>query len=143
MLTPLEQAVVDTLLDKQGEPFDSIRQQLTHATITHREFTGVGFFTHFTLSDGAPVRRDLPDATIGDVGAEFRACSMALVFSCSSAMALSACWRVTPSTRRGPRAQMSSEFTDTKRPNHAPQRRRHRAGPSSPWRRVGNRARIR
>ena len=29
---PLEKAVVDMLLEKQGEPFDSIRQQLSDAT---------------------------------------------------------------------------------------------------------------
>ena len=33
MLTPLEEAVVDMLLEKQGEPFDSIRQQLSDATL--------------------------------------------------------------------------------------------------------------
>src|SRR4051812_21951318 len=71
MLTPLEKAVMDMLLDKRGEPFDTIRQQLSYATITERSFTGVGFFTDFAISPDAPVRRDLADATIGDVGAEF------------------------------------------------------------------------
>jgi hypothetical protein len=71
MLTPLERAVIDLLLDKQGEPFDTVRQQLTHATINKREFSGVGFFTEFRLSSDAPVRRDLPEATLGDVGAQF------------------------------------------------------------------------
>src|ERR1043166_1924227 len=71
MLTPLEKAVTDLLLDKQGEPFDTVRRQLLHATICKREFSGVGFFTEFTLPSDAPVRRDLPDATIGDVGAQF------------------------------------------------------------------------
>lgn len=71
MLTPLEQAVVDAILEKPGEPFDAIRQQLAHATITHREITGVGFFVHFALPADAPVRRDLLDVTIGDVGAAF------------------------------------------------------------------------
>jgi hypothetical protein len=71
MLTPLENAVVDALLAKPGESFDTVRQQLAHATVTKREFTGVGFFTEFVLPEHATVRRDLPDATIGDVGAEF------------------------------------------------------------------------
>ena len=71
MLTSLEKAVLDLLLEKQGEPFDTIRQQLVHATVTKREFTGVGFFTDFALPENAAVRRDLPDATIGDIGAEF------------------------------------------------------------------------
>ena len=70
MLTALEQAVIDMLLDKPGEPFEAIRQQLSHATIAERRFTGVGFFTDFAIPHNAPVRRDLPDMTIGDVGAE-------------------------------------------------------------------------
>lgn len=71
MQSPLERAVVGMLLDKPGEPFDTIRQQLWHATISARRFTGVGFFTDFTVAPDAPVRRDLPDATIGDVRADF------------------------------------------------------------------------
>ena len=71
MLTPLEKAVLDTLLDKPGAPFDTIRQQLSHAAVAKREFTGVGFFTEFTLPADAPVSRDLSDETIGGVGASF------------------------------------------------------------------------
>ena len=71
MLTPLERAVVHTMLDKQGEPFDTIRQQLAHASVTKREFTGVGFFTEFALPADVSVSRDLPDETIGGVGASF------------------------------------------------------------------------
>lgn len=71
MLTPLEQAVMDMILAKVGEPFDTIRQQLAHATVAERRFTGAGFYTDFVISSDAPVRRDLADATIGDVGAEF------------------------------------------------------------------------
>ena len=71
MLTPLEKSVIDLLLEKPGEPFDTIRQQLANANIIKRTFTAVGFFTDFELTAGAPVRRDLPDCTIGDVGAEF------------------------------------------------------------------------
>jgi hypothetical protein len=70
MLTPLEKAVLDMLLDRPGEPYATIRQQLAHATVAKREFSGVGFFTDFALPADAPVRRDLADTTIGDVGAE-------------------------------------------------------------------------
>jgi hypothetical protein len=70
MLTPLEKAVIDALLEQSGEPFDTARQQLAHVSITKRELTGVGFFTEFALPEDAPVRRDLPDATLGDVRAE-------------------------------------------------------------------------
>lgn len=70
MLTPLEKSVLDTLLDKAGEPFDTLRQQLSYSTVSSREFTGVGFFTSFALSHEAQVKRDLPDMTLGDIGAE-------------------------------------------------------------------------
>jgi hypothetical protein len=70
MLTPLEKAVIAALLEKSGEPFDTARRQLEHASITKREFTGVGFFTEFAIADDAPVRKDLPDATLGNVGAD-------------------------------------------------------------------------
>jgi len=71
MLTPLEKAVLDMMLDKRGEPFETIRQQLAHATVAKREFTGVGFFTDFSLLAAAPVRRDLPSMEITGVGTEF------------------------------------------------------------------------
>jgi hypothetical protein len=71
MLTPLEKAVLDAMLDKPGEPFETVRKQLAHAAIANREFSGVGFFTHFVVPPDAPVRRDLPSKEIGHVGAEF------------------------------------------------------------------------
>jgi hypothetical protein len=71
MLSPLEKAVLDLILDKPGEPFDTAREQLACAIVSDRQFTGAGFFAHFALPPDAPVRRDLPDATIGDVGAQF------------------------------------------------------------------------
>lgn len=69
MLTPLEKAVLDVLLDKPGEPFDTIRQQLSHAVVSQRELTGVGFFTDIVIPSDAPVRRDLMDEVIGHVSA--------------------------------------------------------------------------
>jgi hypothetical protein len=71
MLTPLEQAVIDMLLDKQGEQFDTIRQQMSHATIAERRSTGVGVYIDFVIPANAPARRDLADMTIGGVGATF------------------------------------------------------------------------
>ncbi len=70
MLTALEKSVLDMLLDKQGEPFDTLRRQLSCATVSKREFTGVGFFTKFSLPDEAQVRHTVPDMTLGGVGAE-------------------------------------------------------------------------
>jgi hypothetical protein len=71
MLTPLEKAVLDTMLDKPGEPFETVKKQLAHAAIASREFSGVGFLTDFVVPPDAPVRRDSPDKEIGPVGAEF------------------------------------------------------------------------
>jgi hypothetical protein len=71
MFTPLEKAVLDAMLDKPGEPFETVRKQLAHAAIEKREFSGVGFFTHFVVPPDAPVRRNLPNEEIGDIGAEF------------------------------------------------------------------------
>jgi hypothetical protein len=70
MLTPLEKSVLDTLLDKSGEPFDTFRRQLSFANVSKREFSGVGFFTELALPDDAPVGRDVSDMTLGDVGAQ-------------------------------------------------------------------------
>jgi hypothetical protein len=70
MLTPLEESVLNLLLLRPGEPYETIRRQLSHATVTKREFTGVGFFTEFAVPEDAPVERDLSDATLGDVAAE-------------------------------------------------------------------------
>jgi hypothetical protein len=69
-LTPLESAVLEKMLAKSGEPFDTIRDQLAHASVSSREFTGVGFFTHFAVPSEAPVRRDLASAEIDGVGAQ-------------------------------------------------------------------------
>jgi hypothetical protein len=70
MLTPLEKAVLDVMLDRPGEPYATLRQHLAHAVITKREFSGVGFFTSFMIPNDAPVRRDLADTVIQDVAAD-------------------------------------------------------------------------
>lgn len=69
-LTELEKAVLEMTLDKPGEPYETIRQQLAHARITARELTGVGFMTSLEVPADSPARRDLPDMHLGDVGAE-------------------------------------------------------------------------
>jgi len=70
MLTTLEKAVLEKLLERRGEPFDTLRRQVSCASVSKREFSGVGFFTEFALPASAQVARDVPDMTIGDVGAE-------------------------------------------------------------------------
>src|SRR6266436_4026775 len=69
-LTPLEAAVLNKLLAKPGEPFDTIRQQLAHASVSSRKFTGAGFFTRFAIPPDAPVRRDLQSTELGGIGAK-------------------------------------------------------------------------
>jgi hypothetical protein len=69
-VTPLETSVLEKLLARQGEPFDTVRQQLTHSSVSQRRFSGAGFFTHFALPPDAPVRRDLHDTELGGVEAE-------------------------------------------------------------------------
>jgi hypothetical protein len=70
MLTPLEKAVLDLMLDRPGEPCSTLRKQLAHAVVAKREFSGVGFFTYFTIPADAPVRRDLAQAVIQDIVAD-------------------------------------------------------------------------
>ncbi|PYJ09088.1 MAG: hypothetical protein DMF06_11070 [Verrucomicrobia bacterium] len=69
-LTPLESAVLEALLQPSGDPFDALRQQLAHASVAKREFSGVGFFTHFSLPTDARIRRDLSDCQLGSIGAD-------------------------------------------------------------------------
>jgi hypothetical protein len=71
MLTSLEKAVLDMMLDKPGERFEVIRRQLACATVSERRFSGVGFFTDLVVPIDAAVQRDLPNMEIGDVVAEF------------------------------------------------------------------------
>jgi hypothetical protein len=69
-LTALESAVVEKLLQKHPAFADGVREQLSHAIVSSRDYSGVGFFTNFAIPQGAPVRRELGDAELGGVGAE-------------------------------------------------------------------------
>ena len=60
------------MLDRLGELYCTLREHLAHASVSRREFTGVGFATHFTVPSDAPVRRDLSETAIYDVGADIR-----------------------------------------------------------------------
>jgi hypothetical protein len=69
-LTSFELAVVQKLLDGEGEVLSTLREQVKGITVTKREMTGVGFYTTFSVSDGA---RRLPDNAsfkFGDVTAK-------------------------------------------------------------------------
>jgi hypothetical protein len=70
-LTPLENAVLETMCQQPGKHFETIKQQLAAASVGRREFSGVGFFTDFIVPADATVKRDLPDMELTGVGAEF------------------------------------------------------------------------
>jgi hypothetical protein len=67
---PLETAVLDKLLAAPGEPSDTLRAQLAIASVSRREFTGVGFYTHFAIPSGAGVRLSSEDAELGPLLAD-------------------------------------------------------------------------
>lgn len=70
-LTPLEQAVLSKILDGDHPIFTALRKQLEKATITSREFSGVGFFTGFTYPATAQsLSLPIENLELGDVGAE-------------------------------------------------------------------------
>src|SRR5262249_45426648 len=70
MLTELERAVLDMLLAGETPALAILRQQLDQAAVQSREFSGVGFFTHFTIPPAVP-RLPLSDRLIfGAVEAE-------------------------------------------------------------------------
>jgi hypothetical protein len=75
ILTPFERDVLDWIL-RGDEPFlEVLRQQVMAASVSGREFTGVGFYVDFMVPDA--VRRldeslgTKPDFTFGSVGAIF------------------------------------------------------------------------
>lgn len=70
-LTLLEKAVLEMMIEDSGEHFETIKQQLAAASIGRREFSGVGFFSHFIVQSSATINRDLPDMELKNVGAEF------------------------------------------------------------------------
>lgn len=54
-LTELERRVMEMLLAGDHPMLETLRQQFQHANVAKREYTGVGFFTHFEVP--ADVRR--------------------------------------------------------------------------------------
>jgi hypothetical protein len=49
MLDELEKRALEMLLAGADDRLAILRSQLNAATITHREMSGVGFFTHFSI----------------------------------------------------------------------------------------------
>jgi len=65
----LESDVVRTLLTGDAPGLQVLREQWSQARLLHREATGVGFFTHFSLPLGVH-RLSKANARIGDVLAD-------------------------------------------------------------------------
>jgi hypothetical protein len=53
-ITELERIAMDGLLAGDDPVLASLRRQFAEATVVQRKFTGVGFFTDFTLDASAP-----------------------------------------------------------------------------------------
>jgi hypothetical protein len=53
-LTELERALLSSILAGDHPALAVLRDQLAGAGVTEREFSGVGFFTHFAVSPAAP-----------------------------------------------------------------------------------------
>ena len=70
-LTPLELAVIEKMLHGHHVALDALRYQLTFLTVSERRFTGVGFFTEFSLRQEAkPAQLTKQVVYFGDVEAE-------------------------------------------------------------------------
>lgn len=73
----LERAVMEMLLAGEHPVLRLLRAQFEHARVVRREFTGVGFFTHFEIPEDFPrvpgrasfelddVHADVPELTMG------------------------------------------------------------------------------
>ncbi|HTP70409.1 MAG TPA: hypothetical protein VMJ35_15975 [Dongiaceae bacterium] len=66
-LTSLENQVLQKLLQGDDEALGVLRDQASHAEVSSREATGVGFFTKFSLPPGAPRLAGRPTFKLGDV----------------------------------------------------------------------------
>lgn len=53
-LAPLERAVLDLLLSRAEEGYETLRAQAATATVAHRELTGAGFYTHLSVDRTLP-----------------------------------------------------------------------------------------
>lgn len=65
-LTALESQLVDALLAGDDPAVRCLRQQCHGGSVESRDFTGVGFFTNFSMPEDAP-RTDPRNFEIGDM----------------------------------------------------------------------------
>ena len=66
-MTDLETIVLQMLLAGDHPALTILRQQLSASEVSSREYTGVGFFTHFSVSSNAPILAQPTHLRIGDV----------------------------------------------------------------------------
>jgi hypothetical protein len=77
-----ELRLVEALLTGQDPMLEALRNQCAVAEVRSRKYTGVGFYTQFTVADTAP-RVEPPDFEITDVHADIvglEAGAMAMLF---------------------------------------------------------------
>jgi hypothetical protein len=53
-LTPLENAVIEAIVDGQPDSEECLREQLRHSELRSREFNGYGFFTNIAVPENVP-----------------------------------------------------------------------------------------
>ena len=68
-LTVLEREVLEKLLTGDNSQLEILRNQLTNATVSSREFTGVGFFANFHVPPDMVRLSNRKRLTIGDIAA--------------------------------------------------------------------------
>lgn len=69
-LMPLERGVMGYLLRGDDPILEIVRRQFSSATVASREYTGVGFFTHFAVDSTSPRLPAAQRITLGDVKVE-------------------------------------------------------------------------
>ncbi len=69
LLTDIERAVLDMLLAGDHPALATLRQQLATSDIRSRDYTGVGFFTEFSVPQTAPLLEGPQNFRLSDVSA--------------------------------------------------------------------------
>jgi hypothetical protein len=71
-LTALERDVMQILLNGDDPVLVILREQLKVATVSERKMTGVGFYTHFSVSTTVSRVLENPSFEIGDIAAQIQ-----------------------------------------------------------------------
>jgi len=69
-LTSLESEVLRMLLSGSLDWLSTLREQAQKASVSSRDYTGVGFVTQFSVADEAPTIAGTPTFRFGDVSAD-------------------------------------------------------------------------